>query len=149
MAKSMIAALFGLAALVLIFFKLPGVAVCIGLLTCEVCASATPWIPLLGAAYFSTLIAVIFLFPNFPKCPWRYVGIVWALALPVLLYSLEPRWCTICFFAHLCHLGLWTFWRRREKSVPLPLRIKILLIVVSASAMTALYAALNLTLLRF
>jgi hypothetical protein len=149
MAKIMIGAFFGFAALVLIFFKLPGVAVYVGLLTCEVCASQTPWIPLFGAAYFSTLIAIIFLFPNFPKCPWRYVGIVWALALPVLLYYLYPQWCTICFFAHLCHLGLWIFWRQRTESLILPLKIRLIIVFITALATTAFFASLNLIFLAY
>lgn len=147
MAKSMIAGLFGLAALILLFFKLPGVGIYMGFLTCQACTTKTLWVSLIGAAYFSALIATIFVFPKLPKCPWRYAGMVWALALPIFLYYLEPSWCTICFFAHLCHLGLWIFWKPRKESLSLPFGVKIILVCISVSAVTGLYAALNLTFL--
>src|SRR5579871_3264564 len=94
---------FGLLALLMLFLKLPGIS------SCKICS--TPYMPFIGGAYFSILIALSLLFPRFPSPSIARAGLIWAVLLFVLLtYRDLPQWCAPCVSAHLCHSALWTIW---------------------------------------
>jgi len=143
------APLFGLVALILLFFKLPGVPELFGILNCKSCSTTTPYLPMVTAAYFSAFVTCILCFPSLPARPLKYAGIVWALGLAICLTYLSPTWCWICLGAHTCHVAMWIFWRpvrvRTEHSVGL----KLSLIFTSALAVMALFSTLNVTFLVY
>jgi len=149
MVKGMVSVGFGIVALILLFFKLPAIASCVGLLNCDICTTKTPLVPLLGAAYFSAFVTIIICFPSLPMRILKYCGMIWAIALAIFLFYLKPSWCFICLAAHLCHLAMWIFWKPRQEVPNIPVSIRLALVLIAAIAMTALFSALNFTFLKY
>jgi len=149
MAKGMVSIGFGIVALILLIFKLPGIENSIGMLSCTVCTAKTPFIALLGAAYFSAFITTILCFPKLPKSLLKNCGIIWTVLLAIFLFYLKPRWCFICLAAHLCHLTMWIFWTPRQKVTNTSVGIRIALVFIVAISMTVFFSALNFIFLTY
>lgn len=140
-------ALFALGAL---FLKLPEMA---RLLNCKGCFSFDPYLPLIGAGYFSLLAALSFLFPTFPGPKVAKGGLVWALLLFLTLTYIEfPHLCLICLICHTCNILIWAVWifvpANKEIQVPL-FREKLYLLLFTPVATIALFSCLNLTIMAY
>jgi thiol-disulfide isomerase/thioredoxin len=101
----------GIIALASLFLKLPETPNFFGLIACKTCSSKDPYLPLVGAGYFATLVAVSLLFPSFPRPLVARGGLTWSVLLAAALtYINLPYWCGICLFVHACHIAIWTIW---------------------------------------
>lgn len=138
--------LFGLIGLAALFFKLPEAP---SLFTCKACAAPDPYLPVLGAAYFTLLIALSFLLPSFPSPRLARGGLVWAVLLAGAMIWIQ--WCPLCLIGHICHIAIWTIWvfQTAAPASEDRFRERIFLIWVAPIAVAALFSALNLTFLAY
>lgn len=100
---------FGIAILLLLFAKLPGVTALFTPFDCSRCTIGAPLITWLGAGYFAGLLTLIYLAPQFFSRAVASLGILWAIVMGTLLLWLSPAFCYICFFSHLLHVGIWGY----------------------------------------
>src|SRR5262249_34566778 len=101
----------GLLALVALFLSLPEAPNVLGLIGCNSCSSADPYLPLIGAGYFAALIAVALLFPASPGRLVARGGLTWALLLAIALsYVKWPGVCPVCLVGHTCNILIWAIW---------------------------------------
>lgn len=138
-----ISTIFGLIALILLFFKLPGVSACFEPFVCNRCMLTPPYIAVIGAGYFAALTAAIISFPTLPSGSLRLGGLVWAVGLSITLTWIAPTWCLFCLLAHGCHILMWLFWKTRKEKPEKNVGKKITLICLIALAAMGLYYGLN------
>lgn len=140
--------ILGCIALMTMFIKLPEFA------SCKHCSPDSPFFPFIGAAYFSLLLGIDFLFPSFPQRRLTKAGILCSLVLGFsLTYYQLPYICTPCLIAHSCNLFIWVIWMiapaKKRKTSILAYREKLYLLVFGPIAVVALFGSLNLTLLVY
>jgi hypothetical protein len=144
----------GIFALIALFLKLPEPAKLFNALSCKTCSSGDPYLPLFGAAYFAILIAISFLFPNFPNSQVARSGLIWAVLLALVSTYIEfPRICVLCLIGHGCNILIWTIW------VTIPpinseignssVRERIYLLLFAPVSVVALLSCLNLTFMAY
>lgn len=141
---------FGFFALIALFLMLPE-APSIG---CKACSLKDPYIPLMGAGYFSGLIALSFLFPSFPGVYVARGGLVWSVLLTlVLTYINLPSWCVLCLIGHACNILIWTIWVMvpAAKNVqPVAIRKeRLCLLLFVPFTVVALFSCMNLTFMAY
>lgn len=141
-------------AILALFFKLPQTPSLFSFFECKSCSSPDPFLPLIGAGYFSCLAALCLLFPVFPGRLISTAGIAWALALALILSYLPlPRWCPLCLVCHLCHILIWALWRFSpqimDEKAALPLGTRVILTVVSATSVIALLGSCDILFLVY
>jgi thiol-disulfide isomerase/thioredoxin len=147
--------IFGILALVALFFKLPEIPSVFDLLSCKTCASTDPYLPLMGAAYFSILIAASLLFPGFPGPQVARGGLTWAVLLALTLTYLDlPRGCIPCLIGHVCNILIWTIWvivpsRRTNQSGDSRFKERFCLMLFMPISVVALFSCLNLTFMAY
>ncbi len=142
--------LFGAIALIALFFLLPE-APGPG---CASCASNSPYLPLVGAGYFSLLIACSLLFPSFPTRTFARGGLTWSIVLAAALTYLHlPLWCPLCLIAHVCHILIWTVWvvapSEISENKSWGLKERICLAAFAPISVVALFSCMNLTLMAY
>lgn len=140
----------GFLALVALFLMLPE-APSIG---CKSCSAKDPYLPLIGAGYFSGLIALSLLFPTFPGGFVARAGLTWAVLLAVVLtYIHLPSWCVLCLIGHACNILIWVIWMRVpavKNSQPTSIRKeRLCLILFIPFTVVALFSCLNLTFMAY
>jgi thiol-disulfide isomerase/thioredoxin len=139
----------GFLALAALFLSLPEAPNVLGRVGCKTCSSADPYVPLLGAGYFATLIAIALLFPASPGRLVARGGLTWAVLLAgALIYVKWPGVCPVCLFGHACNILIWAIWL----TVPAPsnpvsttVRERLCLTLFAPMAVVALFSTLNLT----
>lgn len=141
--------LLGIVALILLFFKLPGVPELFGIVNCTSCSTSTPYVPMLAAGYFAAFLTCRLCFPSLPKPPLKIGGLVWSLGLATVLTYLSASWCWICLIAHTCHILMWLFWKPTQEKSETLVGMKISIISTTSVAMMALYSTLNFTFLVY
>ncbi len=139
---------FGILALIALFLKMPGTV------SCRICSSSDPYLPLLGAGYFSLLIAASLLFPTFPGTKLARAGLTWAVLLALILIYIDfPEWCVLCIACHVCHILNWTIWLIAPplKSSPprTSLKERLYLMLLAPISIVALFSGLNLTFMAY
>lgn len=138
----------GAFALIALFLMLPE-APSIG---CKACSSGNPYTPLIGAGYFSTLIALSLLFPSFPSLYVARGGLTWAVLLAlVLTYIHLPGWCALCLVGHACNILMWTIWAMvpAVKSEGGGRRERLYMMLFAPVSVVALFSCLNLTFMAY
>lgn len=131
-------------ALIALFLKLPEISY----FTCALCTAKEPYLPLIGALYFSLLFSIALLFPRFPSSDVAKGGLFWAISLFLLLsYSDLPKICTPCLIGHACNIAIFTLWvfSKRPNTPSTDVQLKIYLTILLPIAVVALFSALNLT----
>lgn len=145
--------LFGLIALGALFFKLPEAPQIFADASCKTCRAESPYLPLMGAAYFSFLIALVSLFPRFPGKVLARIGFVWAFFLGVgMTFLLLPELCTLCLIAHGCNLGIWgvlVLSPESEGKAALALSERLCFAAFGTVSILALFGSMNITLLVY
>lgn len=147
--------ILGILALVALFLKLPGTPNLFSYLGCKTCSSSDPYLPLIGAGYFSTLVAVSLLFSNFPGPLIARGGLIWAVLLAMAMtYINLPGWCTDCLIGHLCNILIWTIWvavppPSSYKSSSVTIRERLYLMLFAPISVVALFGCLNLTFMAY
>ena len=141
--------LFGLIALIALFFKLPAVANFFDLIACSSCAAKTPFIVLIGAAYFSAFISVTLCFRFWPRPIFRYGGFIWALSLSIVLIYLSHNVCYLCLTAHISHLCMWIFWKPKQKKSEELIGLKLSVGFACALAGVAFFSTMNFNFLAY
>jgi thiol-disulfide isomerase/thioredoxin len=146
--------IFGIFALLVMFLKLPEAPNIFGIFKCKICASNSPYFPLIGGAYFSVLIAAALLFPNFPPTQIARGGLIWALLLLAsLTYINLPNWCVPCLLGHLCNVIIWAIWTfvpvKTRTSPTSSMKERAFLTLFAPLVVMALFSSLNLTLLIY
>ncbi len=143
----------GALALLAMFLKLPETPNIFSLLGCKSCSiSSDPYLPLVGAGYFATLISISLLFPTFPNRQIARGGILWAVLLAIgLTYMNLPGWCLDCLIAHACNIAIWSIWLLTPtKEAPTgPLRERLCITLFAPISVMALFSCLNLTFLAY
>jgi len=141
--------ILGILALLAMFLKLPEVPI----FKCKMCLANDPYMPLMGAAYFSALVAAALLFPNFPSPAVARGGLIWALLLSLTLtYMYLPSWCIPCLLAHVCHVLIWTIWLTvpaQESSRSSPFKERLCFMLLVPICVVTLFSCLNLTFLIY
>lgn len=98
-------------AFIALIFKLPGVLESY----CPTCTETSPWIPLVGGAYFAWL-AAFFLLGACRLTPlMARTGVVWSLALFLFLTLKSSTFCLPCLIAHGCHITSWLLATRENE----------------------------------
>ncbi len=115
---------FGMLALTILFFKLPGIS-------CQTCNTVDPYLPMLAISYFAAFLACILCFPSLPSPHFKYTGMIWSIGLAISLTYLNPIWCLICLIAHACHIGMWIFWKPRASGKVKKVAVKSSFILLS------------------
>jgi thiol-disulfide isomerase/thioredoxin len=136
---------FGTVALVALFFKLPETP---DLFDCASCTSNDPYFPLFAAGYFTSLIAIALIFPEFPSKATAWGGILWSILLTFALTYLAWSLCVMCLIAHLCNILIWVIWliTSQKKTIwAAPLSVRVAGAVFAPMIMLTLFASLNLT----
>lgn len=136
-------------ALFLLFLKLPKVADSLGLAFCSSCQIYSPYIPMLGAAYFSSLGVLILSCRTMPSRNLKVGGVVWAFGLAIFFSWLDQSSCFLCLGAHALHILLWIFWKPTQKGEEKMLGLKTALCFTSFTSMAALFSTLNFTFLVY
>lgn len=142
---------FAFAALIVLFLKMPEVSKILDIFKCELCGKNQPYLPLIGAGYFTGLFALSMLFPKFPNPLIARGGLIWALLLAVVLTYIDlPNLCIPCLIGHFCNILIWMIWllvppSRDEYSHSSPIRERLFLTLLSPLCIIALFACLNLT----
>lgn len=136
----------GAIALIALFLMLPE-APGIG---CTACSSNDPYIPLIGAGYFSLLIAFSLLFPSYPKRVFARCGLLWSIFLAVAMtYIHMPSWCPLCLLGHVCNILIWAIWTwgqsAKIETSSASLSERVCLACFVPVAVVALFGTLNLT----
>lgn len=143
----------GIIALAALFLKLPETPNFFGLIACKTCSSKDPYLPLVGAGYFATLVAVSLLFPSFPRPLVARGGLTWSVLLAAALtYINLPVWCGICLFVHACHIAIWTIWAAVPAVAATPsstLRERLCLTLFAPICAVAFFSCLNLTFMAY
>ena len=144
----------GILALAALFLKLPETPEVFRLIACKTCSSGDPYLPLLGAGYFATLVALSLLFPAFPGPLVARGGLIWAVLLALALTYLSlPVWCPACLIAHACHILIWTIWNltpsaaTESRASAFPERLCLTLF--APISVVALFSGLNLTFMAY
>lgn len=144
----------GIIALFFLFLLMPEIPNVFGIFKCKACSSSGPYLPLVGAGYFSILISLSLLFPNFPGPQTAKSGLTFAVLLAIgLTYIHLPNWCMACLISHFCHIAMWTIWvlapsgKIENKSLNRGERYCLLLAV--PISVVALFSALNLTVMIY
>jgi thiol-disulfide isomerase/thioredoxin len=145
--------LLGILALLILFFKMPEAPDILGIFKCKTCGSNPPYLPLLGASYFSILMAVALLFPSFPH-PWiARGGVVWAILLALALTYIDfPRWCIPCLLCHACNILIWILWMipaEEANAKSSSIQERLFLVLFAPITVVALFSSLNLTFLVY
>lgn len=144
----------GALSLILLFFQMPEAPPLFNLLGCKTCSSSDPFLVLIGASYFASLIAISLLFPSFPNRHMACSGLIWALLLALgLTYLHLPNWCIACLIGHLFNILIWTIW----SIVPSPksesnssfLKERIYFLLLTPMIVVALFSCLNITFLIY
>lgn len=153
LSKSRTVALFLiLTILFALFFKLPEVPQALGLV-CKNCSISSPYVPLIGAFYFTFLGMLILLFPTFPSLAYGQAGLLFAVGLgAVFTWLTLPGICAICLYCHLAHSAIWgTLLLRDRASTPnnTPLSTKWALLFTAPLTIVALFSTLNFSLLVY
>src|SRR5579883_451984 len=111
-----------------------------------------PYLPLIGAGYFATLVATSLLFPSFPGRLMARAGLAGAVLLAVgMTYAALPNVCIPCLFAHICHIAIWTIWASipAEASVAHNVKERVFLAIFAPFSIVALFSCLNLTFMAY
>ncbi len=121
---------------------------------CKTCSSNGPYIPLIGAGYFSVLIGLSLLFPTFSSRSVARGGLTWAVALAVVLtYMRLPGWCLLCLIGHVCHIAIWTIWAMvpplKSETRASSLKERFCLLIFAPVSVIALFCSLNLTFMAY
>jgi thiol-disulfide isomerase/thioredoxin len=144
---------FGILALATLFLKLPEIPNIFGFFECKTCTSSDPYLPLIAAGYFSLLIAVALLFPDFPLPMIARGGLTWAILLALsLTYILLPDWCLSCLIGHGCHILIWTIWVVTPQATNKPISTfqeRFCLMLFVPISVVALFSCLNLTFMAY
>lgn len=146
-----VAVLLTLFALGALFLKLPEVASLLSASFCRSCSSDHPYFVFIGAGYFAALFSVILSFQSFPKKQTAKIGLSFAVALSILLTWMRSDICTICLFAHACHIGLWAALIKAqpmEQKEPL-ISLKLSCAFASMVSTVALFCTFNMTLVLY
>lgn len=143
-----------LIALLAMFLKLPEAPSVFGLFTCKTCSSNSPYIPLIGGAYFAVLLAAALLFPSFPSTQVARGGLLWSVLLLLsLTYMHLPHVCAPCLLGHLCNVLIWGLWviapSEPKSALGLPRQERFFLMLMAPMVVAALLGTLNLTLLIY
>lgn len=147
------ASLLGVIALSVLFFKLPGVPNLFGITECKSCTTNTPYLPMLAAAYFAFIIAIMLSFPLFPSLSVAIGGLFWSIGLMVTLTYFSTEWCLICLIAHACHISIWMtlLWSSKLKKPQKEtlLGMKLSLVFTAPISVMALFSTLNFSFLIY
>lgn len=140
----------GIFALIALFLMLPETP-SVG---CKSCSSSNPYIPLIGAGYFSILIVLSLLFPTFPQPLLARAGLTWAILLAAAFtYALWPRWCLFCLIGHACHILIWAIWTIvpavKTGTPSSPRNERWCLLFFAPISIVALFSCLNLTFMAY
>lgn len=144
----------GIFALAALFLKLPEISNFFGIFECKTCSANNPYLPLIGAGYFASLIAISLLFPSFPRSELARGGLTWALLLAlVMTYMNMPTWCFACLIAHGCNILIWMIWvvvpAEANNSCTSSFRERLCLTLFIPCSVVALFSCLNLTFLVY
>lgn len=145
--------IFALLALIALFLKMPAAPDLFGIFKCSTCISNDPYLPLIGAGYFSILLAISLLFPSFPKPLLAKGGVIWAILLACTLTYIElPGWCIACLIGHTCNILIWVIWWKTPKPAEPPrssFNERLFLTLMAPAMIIAFFSSLNLTLLVY
>lgn len=141
----------GIFTLALLFLKMPESP---NLLSCKTCTSSDPYLPLIGAGYFASLVALSILFPTFPGPRFARGGLLWAVLLAfALTYIQWPLKCPICWIAHGCNILIWALWSFTQAAKSEPhtwvFRERLYLAFLAPLSAIALFSSLNLTFMAY
>lgn len=144
----------GILALITMFLKLPETQNVFGNLGCKTCSSGDPYLPLIGAAYFSVIIAVFLLFPTFPSLLIARGGLIWSVLLCLALtYVKLPAWCIDCLIGHACNIMIWTIWAtvppNTDEKPGATIKERLCMILFAPISVVALLSCLNLTFMAY
>ncbi len=138
----------GFLALIVLFLLMPEIPS----MGCQSCSSNGPYIPLIGAAYFSVLIILSLLFLSFPGRTFARGGLTWAALLALVMTYLKlPGWCPLCLIAHACHILIWWLWLISPVKEETGSHRKEgwCLLLFAPLAVVALFSSLNLTFMAY
>lgn len=143
----------GILALAALFMILPETPSIFGIVGCKTCSLGDPYLPLIGAGYFATIIAVSLIFPTFPGPLIARGGLIWAILIALILtYIKWPVLCPACLIGHACNILIWTIWvvsRQEAKSRISNLRERLCLTLFAPISVVALFSCLNLTFMAY
>jgi thiol-disulfide isomerase/thioredoxin len=108
-----LAPLFSFLAFVALLLKLPGISEAF----CPTCSETSPWLPLIGGAYFSWLTAYFLLAGSKITPLIQRTGLIWAIALAFFLILPSGSLCIPCLIAHGCHITSWLLIQKKEAQV--------------------------------
>lgn len=142
--------LLGIFALIALFFKMPEAPLVFGAFTCKTCLASEPYLPLIGAGYFTVLVALSMLFPTFPGPVIARGGLLWAWLLAITLTYMEwPGLCAVCLIGHFCNILIWTIWRVSPQTADelraSPVVERLFFTLLAPVSIVALFSCLNLT----
>ncbi|MBS0653069.1 MAG: TlpA family protein disulfide reductase [Verrucomicrobia bacterium] len=142
--------LLGALALIALFLLLPEAPGA----GCPTCSSNSPYVPLLGAGYFSLLTAVSLLFPLFPTKSIARGGLTWSILLALSLTYLHlPGWCPLCVVAHVSHILIWTIWAvvpaEKKETAAWGFKERLCVAAFAPFSVVALFSCLNLTFMAY
>lgn len=144
--------ILGLLALAALFFSLPEIPDFFGIFKCKSCVSNHPYMSLIGAGYFTLLITISVLFPQFPSKAIAIGGFIWAASLAVFLTVFQmPKICVLCLFCHVCHVAMWGIWIFASiPSIKMIMgRERLILVLIAPVSIMALFGCMNLTFLIY
>jgi thiol-disulfide isomerase/thioredoxin len=146
--------IFGILALLALFLKLPETPNLFDVMGCKACSSADPFLPLIGASYFTALIAASLLFPSFPGRLVARGGLTWAVLLALTLSIIDlPGWCAVCLIGHACNISIWAIWvivpPLRSQPRTSTLKERLCLMLFAPISVVAMFSSLNLTFMAY
>lgn len=140
-------------ALTALFLKLPEIPDFFGFFTCKACSSSDPYLALMGAGYFSALLAVSLLFPAFPLTQVARGGLLWAVLLFATLSYIDlPNLCVACMIAHACNICIWAIWLMTppsQQELASNLKERLFMALLMPISIVALFSCLNLTFMAY
>jgi hypothetical protein len=145
--------ILGILALLALFLKLPETSKIFNALSCKTCSLPDPYLPLVGSAYFATLIAISLFFPRFPRPQIARSGLIWAVLLALVLTYIDfPQICVLCLIGHACNISIWTIWTVTSSTKSLSnssVKERLYLVVFAPISIAALFGSLNLTFMAY
>lgn len=145
--------ILGILNLLLLFFQMPEAPNLFGLLGCKTCASSDPFLLLIGAGYFATIISISLLYPSFPNRQMACGGLIWALFLASgLTYLHLPNLCPACLIGHFLNLMIWTIWLVEpspQREPPSFFKERIFFLFLTPMIVVTLFSCLNITFLIY
>lgn len=79
--------------------------------SCFACSTQSPYLTMMGSAYFITILLLFIFYPKFPPPQLTKFGLLGACCIALILtYLRASNPCPHCLIAHACNIVIWTLW---------------------------------------